>query len=57
MTTLTILLSVLRDLTTNDERRLERRRYVYQKGSIDLQTEDRYTFVELFGHSPLRGRS
>src|ERR1700722_9863956 len=35
LTTLTILLSVLRDLTIDVERRIERRSYVYQKASPD----------------------
>src|SRR6267142_228024 len=35
LTTLTILLSVIRDLTTDVETRIERRAYVYQKASAD----------------------
>jgi len=42
LTTLTILLSVLRDLTTDPEIRIERRGYVFQKGSADKGTEDRF---------------
>jgi hypothetical protein len=42
LTTLTILLSVLRDLTTDQEVRYERRGYVFQKGSADKGTEDRF---------------
>ena len=42
LTTLTILLSVLRDLTTDLERKIERRSYVYQKASPDKGLKDRY---------------
>lgn len=42
LTTLTILLSVLRDLTENDEARLNRRNYVFQKANPDSGTEERY---------------
>ena len=45
LTTLTILLSVLRDLTTTDLERkdkIERRSYVYQKASPDKGLKDRY---------------
>jgi hypothetical protein len=42
LTTLTILLSVLRDLTKGTEDRLRRCRYVFQKGNADEGTEDRY---------------
>lgn len=42
LTTLTILLSVLRDLTTDLETRIERRGYIFQKGSADKGTEDRF---------------
>lgn len=36
LTTLTMILSVLRDLTSDTERRIERGRYVYQKADPDL---------------------
>lgn len=45
LTTLTILLSVLRDLTTDLERRIERRSYVYQKASPDKGLKERYRLV------------
>jgi hypothetical protein len=41
LTTLTILLSVLRDLTTDFERRIERGNYVLQKANPDLGTQQR----------------
>jgi len=56
LTTLTILLSVLRDLTTDQETRFERRSYIYQKASADkglqsrcrllLRKEDRPYFLK-----------
>jgi hypothetical protein len=45
LTTLTILLSVLRDLTSDMELRFERRAYVYQKASADKGTVDRYRLL------------
>jgi hypothetical protein len=42
LTTLTILLSVLRDLTTDDENRIGRRQYVFQKANKDRGTDDRF---------------
>jgi Protein of unknown function DUF262/Protein of unknown function (DUF1524) len=42
LTTLTILLSVIRDLTSDIETRIERRRYIFQKGSADKGTQDRF---------------
>lgn len=45
LTTLTILLSVLRDLTTEVELRVERRAYVYQKASADKGLKDRYRLL------------
>src|SRR6185437_4667725 len=45
LTTLTILLSVLRDLTTDLERKFERRSYVYQKASADKGLEARYRLL------------
>jgi hypothetical protein len=45
LTTLTILLSVLRDLTSDTELRIERRAYVYQKASADKGTTDRYRLL------------
>ncbi len=41
LTTLTILLSILRDLTSDAERKLDRGRYVFQKANPDLGTEAR----------------
>jgi hypothetical protein len=40
LTTLTILLSVLRDLTTDMETRINRRGYIFQRGDPDKGTED-----------------
>jgi hypothetical protein len=45
LTTLTILLSVLRDLTTDLESRIERRGYVYQKASADKGLKERYRLL------------
>jgi hypothetical protein len=45
LTTLTILLSVLRDLSTDLEARLERRAYVYQKASADKGLKERYRLL------------
>ena len=45
LTTLTILLSVLRDLTADEETRIERRSYVFQKGSADRGTKDQYRLL------------
>jgi len=45
LTTLTILLSVLRDLTTDLELKFERRSYVYQKASADKGLKDRYRLL------------
>jgi Protein of unknown function DUF262/Protein of unknown function (DUF1524) len=45
LTTLTILLSVLRDLTTEQETRIERRSYIFQKGSPDRGTKDQYRLL------------
>lgn len=42
LTTLTILLSVLRDLTGDPESKISRRSYVFQKANPDSGTEDRY---------------
>jgi hypothetical protein len=42
LTTLTILLSILRDLTAENEVRISRRSYVFQKANPDSGTEDRY---------------
>ncbi len=42
LTTLTILLSVLRDLTKEVERRLERRAYIFQKADPDRGTKAKY---------------
>jgi hypothetical protein len=45
LTTLTILLSVLRDLTTDLELKFERRAYIHQKASADKGTADRYRLL------------
>lgn len=45
LTTLTILLSVMRDLTTDPESKFERRAYVHQKASADKGTADRYRLL------------
>jgi hypothetical protein len=45
LTTLTILLSVLRDLTSNQEVSIERRAYIFQKASADRGTEDRFRLL------------
>ena len=45
LTTLTILLSVLRDLTTKFELKFERRSYVYQRASADKGLRDRYRLL------------
>jgi hypothetical protein len=45
LTTLTILLSVLRDLTTDAELKFERRSYVYQKANADKGLEERYRLL------------
>jgi Protein of unknown function DUF262/Protein of unknown function (DUF1524) len=42
LTTLTILLSILRDLTNDDETRIERRTYVFQKASADKGIQERH---------------
>jgi Protein of unknown function DUF262/Protein of unknown function (DUF1524) len=42
LTTLTILLSVLRDLTSDTEKRIDRRRYIFQKANADRGTSDRF---------------
>jgi uncharacterized protein with ParB-like and HNH nuclease domain len=45
LTTLTILLSLLRDLTSSDEVRFSRSNYVYQKANQDSGTQDRYRLL------------
>lgn len=45
LTTLTILLSILRDLTSDQEVRIERRTYIFQKASADRGTEDRFRLL------------
>ena len=45
LTTLTILLSVLRDLTKDSERRLERRAYIFQKADPDRGTKAKYRLL------------
>ena len=45
LTTLTILLSVLRDLTSDAETRMRRREYVYQKPNADRGLKERYRLL------------
>jgi hypothetical protein len=45
LTTLTILLRVLRDLTTDAERRFERREYVYQKANAGKGLKEQYRIL------------
>lgn len=45
LTTVTILLSVLRDLSENDEMRIDRRTYVFQKANADKGTQERYRLL------------
>ncbi|MFA6267897.1 MAG: DUF262 domain-containing HNH endonuclease family protein [Pseudolabrys sp.] len=45
LTTLTILLSALRDLTTNPEKRFDRGHYIFQKANPDRGTEDRFRLL------------
>jgi Protein of unknown function DUF262/Protein of unknown function (DUF1524) len=45
LTSLTILLSVLRDLTTDPETKITRRNYVFQKANPDSGAEDRYRLL------------
>lgn len=45
LTTLTILISVLRDLTETEETFLNRRNYVYQKGNPDEGTQSKYRLL------------
>lgn len=45
LTTLTILLSVLRDLTTDEEMRFARRAYIFQKADPDKGTKDQYRLL------------
>ena len=45
LTTLTILMSVIRDLTTDIERKIERRAYIFQKASPDKGTTDRFRLL------------
>jgi len=45
LTTLIILLSLLRDLTTDDERRMERRVYVFQKADPDRRAKAKYRLL------------
>ena len=45
LTTLTILLSILRDLTTNTEKKLKREAYVYQKADPDRGLSERYRLL------------
>ncbi|HEY7387094.1 MAG TPA: DUF262 domain-containing protein, partial [Bryobacteraceae bacterium] len=45
LTTLTIILSILRDLTTDPEIKVTRRIYVYQKANPDSGAEDRFRLL------------
>jgi Protein of unknown function DUF262/Protein of unknown function (DUF1524) len=45
LTTLTILLSILRDLTTDIEIKIDRRGYIYQKANRDRGTEERFRLL------------
>jgi hypothetical protein len=45
LTTLTVLLSVLRDLTSDLEKRLDRRRYIFQKANPDTGTTERFRLL------------
>ena len=45
LTTLTILLSVIRDLTSDQETRVGRRAYVYQKPNADRGLKERYRLL------------
>lgn len=45
LTTLTIMLSILRDLTSDPEVKLTRRVYVYQKANPDSGAEDRFRLL------------
>jgi Protein of unknown function DUF262 len=42
LTTLTIMLSVLRDLTTEKEKRFDRRQYIFQKANAHRGTSERF---------------
>ena len=42
LTTLTILLSVLRDLTTDQPKRFDRGRYIFEKANTNRGTQDRF---------------
>lgn len=45
LTTLTILLSILRDLTADAEKRIDRRGYIFQKANSDRGTDDRFRLL------------
>lgn len=45
LTTLTLLLSVLRDLTSEQERRIDRGKYVHQKANPDTGTSSRHRLL------------
>jgi Protein of unknown function DUF262/Protein of unknown function (DUF1524) len=45
LTTLTIILSILRDLTSDPEVKVNRRVYVYQKANLDSGAEDRFRLL------------
>jgi Protein of unknown function DUF262/Protein of unknown function (DUF1524) len=45
LTTLTVLLSVLRDMTSDNEVKFSRRSYVFQKANPDSGTQDRYRLL------------
>lgn len=45
LTTITILLSVLRDLTTDLEKKIDRRAYIFQKANADRGTNERFRLL------------
>jgi hypothetical protein len=45
LTTLTILLSILRDLTKDTEKRIDRRSYIFQKANADRGTSERFRLL------------
>ena len=42
LTTLTIMLAILRDLTTEEEERFDRQTYIFQKANADRRTSERF---------------
>jgi uncharacterized protein with ParB-like and HNH nuclease domain len=45
LTTLTILLSILRDLTRDTEKQIDRRSYIFQKANADRGTSERFRLL------------